>query len=244
MHNTSFEAIELFNEINIKVGQFSEVSIAVCPPFTAIESLSRLVKNSNIRLGAQNMHQVVSGAYTGEISAGMLRSLFCSFVIIGHSERRNQFAESDSVINEKVKTALGNNLKPILCVGESFKEREEGKTEELIEHQVKSGLASIHPRSAEKIIIAYEPIWAIGTGKNATPKVAQQIHKRIRNILSRMFSDCIANRIRIIYGGSMKSQNASCLLSQPDIDGGLIGGASLDSREFIRIVEIAVEKTP
>ena len=242
MNNTSFEAFELFNEINIEVGQVSEVSIAVCPPFTAIESLSRLVRNSNIHLGAQNMHQVVSGAYTGEISAGMLRSLFCSFVILGHSERRTNSGENDSIINAKVKTALDNNLTPILCVGESFKEREEGETEEIIEHQIKFGLASISPKSAEKIIVAYEPIWAIGTGRNATPKLAQEIHKRIRIILSRMFSESIANRIRILYGGSMKSQNASCLLGQPDIDGGLIGGASLNSRDFIRIVKIAIEK--
>lgn len=241
MNNTSLEAVELFHEINIEVGKIADVAIAVCPPFTALESLARLVRNSNIQLGAQNMHQVVSGAYTGEISANMLRNLFCSFVILGHSERRTQFGENDSIVNDKVKAALDNNLSPILCVGESLEEKEQGKTEEKIEHQVRAGLISINPRLADKIIVAYEPIWAIGTGRNATPELAQVSHKRIRIILSCIFSDSIANRVRILYGGSMKPQNASSFFLQPDIDGGLIGGASLNSRDFIRIVQIAVQ---
>ena len=242
MNNTSFEAVELFNEINIEIGRITEVAIAVCPPFTALESLARLVEDSNIQLGAQNMHQAISGAYTGEISASMLHSLFCSFVILGHSERRTYFAESDSIVNEKVKAALESNLKPILCVGETLEEREGGKTQEVVERQVKRGLESIDRKKAEKLVVAYEPVWAIGTGRNATPDVAQETHRNIRAILTELFSDNLANRIRILYGGSMKSQNASELLDQPDIDGGLIGGGALDPRTFIRIVEIALEK--
>ncbi len=242
MNNTSAEAVELFNEINIEIGRITDVAIAVCPPFTALESIARLVEGSNIQLGAQNMHQEISGAFTGEISASMLRGLFCSFVILGHSERRSYFGESDSLISEKVKSALGSNLKPILCVGETLEEREEGKTWKVIERQVNLGLGSIDKDGAERLVVAYEPVWTIGTGRNATPEMAQETHQNIRGVLTGLFSENLANRIRIIYGGSMKPQNASDLLDQPDIDGGLIGGASLDPRAFIRIVEIALEK--
>ncbi len=243
MHRTSSEAVDLATEINHLIGQETDVHVVLCPPFTALESVARLVSDSNIMLGAQNMHPQPEGAFTGEISALMLRQLFCSFVILGHSERRQYFHESDAFINEKVLAALKSSLKPIVCVGETLEEREAGDTGKVVKRQIQEGLNGVSKQTSEHLVIAYEPVWAIGTGKTATPEMAQEVHGQIRELLAQQFGNSAASRIRILYGGSMKPGNAADLLEQPDIDGGLIGGASLQARSFVELVEIAREKS-
>ena len=242
MNKTAAEGADLVREINLAVGQETEVGVCVCPPFTALESAAKELEESNVQLGAQNMHPKSEGAYTGEISPVMLRSLFCTFVILGHSERREYFTESDAFINEKVKAALESNLKPILCVGETLEQREAGDTISVIKTQLEGGLADIDADGAEAIVIAYEPVWAIGTGKTATPEMAQEVHGMIRAWLTERFNDTVGGKIRILYGGSMKPNNASELLDQEDIDGGLIGGAALTSKSFAELVKIARSK--
>ena len=241
MNNTPSEGAELVREINLALGQETSVGVVVCPPFTALEACAGELSGSNVQLGAQNMYPKSEGAYTGEVSPVMLRALFCTFVILGHSERREYFAESDSFINEKVLAAIESNLKPILCVGERLEEREAGTTMEVIKKQLDGGLAGVTAEMAESLIIAYEPVWAIGTGKTATPEMAQEVHAAIRADLATKFGET-ASKIRILYGGSMKPANASELLDQPDIDGGLIGGASLQSKPFVELVKIASNK--
>lgn len=240
MNNTVSEARELVQPIVNEVGQQTEVQAAVCPPFTALATVGEIVASSNVALGAQNMHPQPSGAYTGEISAGMLREHYVSYVILGHSERREYFGETDAFINEKVKVALEHTLRPILCVGETLKQREAGQTLTLVANQVKAGLAGVTKQQADHVVIAYEPIWAIGTGKTATPEMAQEVHAEIRKVLGEVFDAETANGIRILYGGSMKPGNAPELLAQPDIDGGLIGGAALDAKSFIKLIEAAL----
>lgn len=242
MNKTASEGADLVREINLALGQETDVSVVVCPPFTAIESCAKVVADSNIQVGAQNMYPHAEGAFTGEISPVMLRSLYCRFVILGHSERREYFAESDAFINEKVKAALESSLKPILCVGETLEEREADKTSEVISKQLTEGLKGIDAAAADPIVIAYEPVWAIGTGKTATPEMAQEVHAAIRKELAGIFNEMVASHTRILYGGSMKPENASELLDQPDIDGGLIGGASLKTKSFIDLVEVARSK--
>lgn len=240
MNNTVSEARELVQPIVHDVGQQTEVHTCVCPPFTALSSVAEIIASTNVMLGAQNMYPKPSGAYTGEISAGMLRELFVNYVILGHSERRQYFAETDAFINEKVKVALEHTLKPILCVGESLEEREAGKTLDIVNTQVREGLKDVTADKAESVVIAYEPVWAIGTGKTATPEMAQEVHGEIRKTLGSVFNKSAANAIRILYGGSMKPANAADLLAQPDIDGGLIGGASLEAKSFVKLVEAAL----
>ena len=242
MNKTGSEAADLVREINLSVGQETEVGVCICPPFTALEAAAKELEDSNVQLGAQNMHPRSEGAYTGEISPVMLRSLFCNFVILGHSERREYFAETDAFINEKVLAALESNLKPILCVGETLEQREADKTVAVIQEQLEGGLAGVTNELADHLVIAYEPVWAIGTGKTATPEMAQAVHKMIRLWLTSRFDESIASKIRILYGGSMKPNNASDLLDQPDIDGGLIGGASLQAKPFVELVKIAATK--
>ena len=196
----------------------------------------------DIQLGAQNMHPKLEGAYTGEVSPVMLRSLFCTFVIIGHSERREYFGETDAFINEKVLAALESSLKPILCVGETLEQREAGETMSVVKTQLVDGLKEVSAESADNLVIAYEPVWAIGTGKTATPEMAQEVHKFIRSELADLLGEAAAAKIRILYGGSMKPENASELMAQPDIDGGLIGGASLKAKSFAELIEIARSK--
>lgn len=239
MNKNSGEARELAAEIANTLGRQHEVDVVICPPFTALESSARAIESSGVRLGAQNMHPERSGAFTGEISAEMLRHLFATYVILGHSERRALFNESDEFINQKVLAALNSRLKPILCVGETLEEREAGKAFEVVEAQVKAGLANVPEDLAELVVIAYEPVWAIGTGKTATPEQAQEVHACIRKQLGPIFGEAQAQRTRILYGGSMKPANAEELLRQEDIDGGLIGGASLEARTFLQMVEIA-----
>jgi triosephosphate isomerase len=243
MNKTGSEGSELVREINLAVGQETEVGVCVCPPFTALEAAAKELEDSNIQLGAQNMHPKSEGAYTGEISPVMLRALFCNFIILGHSERREYFNETDAFINEKVLAALESNLKPILCVGETLEQRESGETIEVVKAQLEGGLANVDDEFGDHLVIAYEPVWAIGTGKTATPEMAQEVHSMIRAWLVERFSETIASKIRILYGGSMKPGNASELLDQPDIDGGLIGGASLLAKPFVELVTIARSKS-
>lgn len=244
MNKTASEAVELVNEINLAVGRQTEVGVLVCPPYTSLESVARCLGDSTIQLGAQNMHPEPSGAFTGEISAVMLRQLFCAYVILGHSERRQYFNECDAFINRKVKAALESSLKPILCVGETLAEREAGSTLKVVGQQVSAGLQGVTADQVDNLVIAYEPVWAIGTGKTATPAMAQEVHGFIRQTLAGLFGETPAARIRILYGGSMNPANAAELLGQPDIDGGLIGGASLKAKSFAEIVQAAQEKAP
>lgn len=239
MNKTSSEAVELARGIAREWGNEDGVEVVLCPPFTALESVAGILKDSSVLLGAQNMHPAGGGAYTGEVSAQMLRYFHVSHVILGHSERREYFAESDAFINEKVLGALRNDLKPILCVGETLEQREHGNTLGVVDAQVRGGLKQVTSEEAESLVIAYEPVWAIGTGKTATPQMAQEVHASIRGILADLFGSDPAEKIRIQYGGSMKPGNAGELLLQPDIDGGLIGGASLQVEPFSGIVEAA-----
>jgi triosephosphate isomerase len=239
MNKTSAEAAELAREIVLAVANRPDVDVVICPPFTAIESVAKVVEGSAIKLGAQNMHHEASGAFTGEISAPMLRAFFATHVILGHSERRTLFGEIDGFINKKVLSALKNQLRPILCVGETLAEREAGSTLKVVQTQLEACLEGVSKELATNVIIAYEPVWAIGTGKNATADQAQEVHAFIRGLLTKLFGDQPAGRIRILYGGSMKPANAAELLAQKDIDGGLIGGASLEVRSFIELINAA-----
>ena len=239
MNKTASEAVDLIEEIKSSVGDQTSVQVCVCPPFTSLSQSSESVEKSEVLLGAQDMNAAQSGAYTGEISAEMLRDLYVSFVILGHSERRQFFGETNQIVNQKIHAAIGNNLKPIYCIGETLDEREAGKTLDIVRTQVREGLDNFPTHSIENLVIAYEPIWAIGTGKTATDEMAQEVHAEIRKVLAEMFGDTAADSIRILYGGSMKPENAAGLLAQKDVDGGLIGGASLTARAFVGIIEAA-----
>ena len=243
MNTTSVEAVDLVKGIHIVVGEQTDVSVVVCPPFTTLQDVANVLDNSNIQLGAQNMHHESFGAYTGEISVQMLRNLFCDYVILGHSERRNHFGERDDFINKKVIAALDGNLHPIFCVGETLDERIEGRTRKVIERQIKKGLAGLNThKDPSRLVIAYEPVWAIGTGRTATPQIVQEVHSHIRELIAAILDKTKAGKIRILYGGSMTPGNAPDLLEQPDIDGGLIGGASLKAHSFTQIVEMAIQQ--
>jgi len=211
--------------------------VIICPPFTSLSEISNLLKGTKIELGAQNMHFEEKGAFTGEISNDMLKSVGCKYVILGHSERRTIFGESDELINEKIKKALYSDLTPIFCIGESLVQRENGTTKEVIERQVLEGIKDLNEEDVNKIIIAYEPIWAIGTGKTASPQQAQEVHKFIRSILKDTFSEATSENIPILYGGSVKPNNAEDLLAKEDIDGALVGGACLEAESFISIIK-------
>jgi len=239
MNKTPVEGVELAKALVAQVGTESAVQIVLCPPFTALDAVGRAIEGTHLALGAQNMHDKASGAFTGEVSATMLRGLHVGHVILGHSERRSIFGEDDAFINRKVLAALEASLKPILCVGELLSEREAGRTNEVVRAQVERGLAGVAAGKAEQVIIAYEPVWAIGTGKTATPAMAQEVHAYIRSLLAAQFGPEIAARIRILYGGSMKPDNADALLAEHDIDGGLIGGAALEAKSFVDLVRSA-----
>jgi triosephosphate isomerase len=239
MNKTASEAVDLIEEIKSSVGDQSSVQVCVCPSFTSLAKASELVEQSEVLLGAQDMNASPSGAYTGEVSAEMLRDLYVNFVILGHSERRQYFGETNQDINRKILAAVENNLKPIYCIGETLEEREHGQTLDVVRKQVREGLENFPTQSIDNLVLAYEPIWAIGTGKTATDEMAQEVHCDIRNVLTEMFGEAASSGIRILYGGSMKPGNASGLLAQEDVDGGLIGGASLTARSFVGIVEAA-----
>lgn len=234
------ETAELIHGLKSELaGINSKATVAVCPPFTSLAIAGNLVKGSKIRLGAQNMSEHDEGAYTGEISWKMLRSTGCEYVILGHSERRQYFGESNELINAKAKKALGNGLKPIICVGETLDQREKGITSHIITTQVKGVLAGIASDDMVNVTIAYEPVWAIGTGKNATPAQAQQVHQDIRKLIGQLYSWVVAEKTVIQYGGSVKPENATDLLAQPDIDGALVGGACLKPESFVGIIKAA-----
>jgi triosephosphate isomerase len=239
MNKTSGEAVALAREIVQGAGTRTDVEVVVCPPFTALESVAKVVDGSQVRLGAQNMHFESSGAFTGEVSAPMLRAFFATHVILGHSERRTLFGETDELVNRKVLSALKNQLRPIVCVGESLAEREAGLTLKVVQAQAERALEGVSKELAASIIVAYEPVWAIGTGKVATTEQAQEVHGFIRGLLTKLHGEAVAQRVRILYGGSMKPANAPELLAQKDIDGGLIGGASLEARSFLELVNAA-----
>ena len=240
MNKTATEAVDLIEEVKSLVGNQSSVQVCVCPSFTSLAKASELVEESQLLLGAQDMNAEPSGAFTGEISAEMLRDLYVNFVILGHSERRQFFGETNHSVNKKILAAVENNLKPIYCIGETLEEREAGKTLDVVGSQVREGLESFPSQSIENLVLAYEPVWAIGTGKTATDEMAQEVHAYIRKVLTDIFGESSASKIRILYGGSMKPENAAGLLAQEDVDGGLIGGASLTARSFSGIVEAAL----
>lgn len=241
MNKTVADAKALAEAIKIDIGECLDVDVVLCPPFTALGAVSGIVDDCHIKLGAQDMHWEPEGAYTGEVSSGMLRDLYCNYVILGHSERRTYFGDTNETVNKKVKAAIAGMLVPIVCVGETLEERESGTTEAVVREQVEKSLAGLGD-DLQKVVIAYEPVWAIGTGKTATPEQAQEVHKFIRKLLTEIGGSGVAEGIRIQYGGSMKPANAAELLEQPDIDGGLIGGAALEARSFVEIVNTAMEK--
>jgi len=240
MNKTVAEAIDLATAIKRDLAGCKDVDIVLCPPFTALKAVSDVITGTHIDLGSQNMHWEKSGAYTGEVSAEMLREVYCHYVILGHSERRAYFGETDQIVNRKTKAALEGNLTPIVCVGETLQEREGGKTNDVVGTQIRGSLAGLSPRQLVDSVIAYEPVWAIGTGKTASPEQAQEVHAFIRSVLSEMADQAVAQSVRIQYGGSVKPSNAKELFSLPDIDGGLIGGAALEARSFIDIVLAAI----
>ncbi len=219
-----------------------EADVVVCPPFTTIGAVVEAVKGTAIKVGAQNIHWADNGAFTGEISGDMLKSSGVEYVIIGHSERRQYFGETDATVNARLKAALKYDLIPIVCVGELLDERESGKTNEVLTRQIRGGFEGISAADMEKTIVAYEPVWAIGTGKTATPEIAQDAHAHIRKEIADMFGCEVAEKVRIQYGGSMKAANARELVAQKDIDGGLIGGAALKAGDFSELIKEALGK--
>jgi len=237
MNKTVAEALDLVNGLKRELVNIKEVDIVICPPFTALSEVSRAILNTNIRLGAQNMSEHNFGAYTGEIAAGMLKEFSVRYVILGHSERRQYQKESDELIAKKTLAAHAASLKPIVCLGESLAEREAGRTELVVGTQLRGSLAGLTAEQVEETIIAYEPVWAIGSGKNATTEQAQDVHLYIRKQLTALFNETVARRARIQYGGSVKPSNARELMSQRDVDGALVGGASLEDRSFSDIIK-------
>ena len=240
MNKTVAEALDLVSGIKRELKDVKEVDIVVCPPFTALSEVSKAILNTNIRLGAQNMNEHNYGAYTGEIAAGMLKEFSVRYVILGHSERRQYYCESDALVARKAAAAHAASLKPIVCVGEILAEREAGTTEDIVGRQLRASLAGLSPEQLEETIVAYEPVWAIGTGKTATSAQAQEVHAFIRRVLAELSDESVAKRIRIQYGGSVKPSNAHELMSQPDVDGALVGGASLELRSFTDIVKNSI----
>ena len=239
MNTSVSEAEELASAIRRELADCEEVDVVLCPPFTSLKVVSEVIADTQIKLGAQNIHWESDGAYTGEISAAMLRDVYCHYVILGHSERRAHFHETDKIVNRKVKAAIARNLVPIVCVGELLKERNEGQAKDVVRKQVENSLADLDV-DLKKLIVAYEPVWAIGTGQTATPEQAQEMHAYIREVLTDMADQDTAQSVRIQYGGSIKPANATELFCQPDIDGGLVGGASLEARSFVEIVRAAM----
>jgi triosephosphate isomerase len=237
MNKTVAEAVELVSGLKKNLDGVKDREILVCPTFTCLSKVSEVIKGSNISLGGQNMHWESKGAFTGEISGKMLVDVGCKYVIIGHSERRQLFGETDETVNKKIKAAFSNGLIPVACVGETLDEREKNITFKVIDRQVKAGLAGLTPEQANTIVIAYEPVWAIGTGKTATPAQAQEVHAYIRKIYGELCGKTAGENVRILYGGSVKPDNTKELMSQPDIDGALVGGASLELDSFTKIVK-------
>lgn len=240
MNKTVAESLDLVQGLKRELAQVKEVDVVVCPPFTALEAVSKAILDSNIRMGAQNMSEQTGGAYTGEIAAAMLKEFSVRYVILGHSERRQYQKEPDSLVARKALAAHAALIKPIVCVGETLQERESGRTEKVIGGQLEGSLAGLSKDQMEETIIAYEPVWAIGTGLNATPQQAQDVHFFVRKTLAGLFDETVAKHVRIQYGGSVKASNARELMSQEDVDGALVGGASLEVRSFSDIIRNSI----
>ena len=242
MNKTATEAAKLVDEL-IPAVKDASCEVVICTPYTDLVTAVEKTKGTNIHVGAENVHFEKSGAFTGEISADMLVDLGVEYVIVGHSERRQYFAETDQTVNKRALAALNAGLKVIICVGESLQQREEGVTEELVRMQTKIALRDVTAEQMANVVIAYEPIWAIGTGRTATPEQAEEVCENIRAVVRKLYSSKNARAISILYGGSMNEKNAFELLAQPDIDGGLIGGASLVPEKFVQIIEAANQPT-
>ena len=236
MNKTIPEAVAMVKELKGKIADVKDVDVLICPTFTAIAALANEAKGSNINIGAQDIFWEAKGAFTGEIAPNMLVDAGCTYVIIGHSERRQYFGETNETVNKKVKAALANGLIPVVCVGETLKEREDDVTFKVIESQIREGLKDLSKEEAAKIVIAYEPVWAIGTGKTATPDQAQEVHAFARKIYGEMYGE-VCQQVRILYGGSVKPDNVKELMKKEDIDGGLVGGASLKADSFEALVK-------
>jgi triosephosphate isomerase (TIM) len=241
MNKTVAEALALVNDLKLELANIREVDMVVCPPFTALEAVSKaIIDDSNIRLGAQNMSEHNFGAFTGDVCAGMLKEFSVRYVILGHSERRQFHGETDALIAKKAAVAHAASLKPIVCVGETLAEREAGQTEKILETQVRGSLGALSKDQMLETVVAYEPVWAIGTGKTATTQQAQEAHAFIRSLLAKLFEKAAAKKVRIQYGGSVKPANTRELMSQPDVDGALVGGASLEARSFSDIIKNSI----
>jgi len=241
MNMTLGESTRFIETFLLEAAEIRDVEIVIIPPFTALAKVTDLLEKSgqSIKVGAQNMYWERNGAFTGEISAALLRDLFVHYVVLGHSERRRLFGETDEIVNKKVRAAHEATLRPIVCVGETLEQRDKGNVEKILSIQLRGSLKDLTEKELQETVVAYEPVWAIGTGRNATPAQAQEAHVFIRRILSAMADEATADRIRIQYGGSVKPENARDLMTQPDIDGALVGGASLDPRSFAGIVKAA-----
>ena len=241
MNMTQAESASFVETLLRELDDISEVEVLIVPPFTAVAKVSEaLGASQNIKVGAQNMHWEKNGAFTGEISAAMLRELFVRYVVLGHSERRQFFGETDEIVNRKVRAAHEAALRPIVCIGETLEQREAGRVQQVLSTQLRGSLAELSAKELQESVVAYEPVWAIGTGKTASAEQAQEAHAFIRQTLAEITDETTANKVRIQYGGSVKPDNARTLMSQRDIDGALVGGASLDARSFAQIVKGAV----
>lgn len=241
MFKTVSEAVSLVQTIKAGVSHKTDCDILVCPPFTALLAVSKTLEDSSIDLGAQNMHFESEGAFTGEVSPLMLKDVRCRYVVLGHSERRQHFKEDDALINKKVKTAVKYSLVPILCIGESLAERESRQFFEVVKKQFDESLQGLTGEDVSKIVLAYEPVWAIGTGQTATPEQAEQMHSYVRRLLNEKYGNEIASRVPILYGGSVKPDNIGQLMRKPNVDGALVGGASLKAETFTQIIVNAAE---
>ena len=237
---TQAESARFVESLLLDLGDITDIEVVIVPPFTALAKvMEALGASQSIKVGAQNMHWEPNGAYTGEISAALLRDLLVRYVVLGHSERRTLFGETDEVVNRKVRAAHEATLRPIVCVGETLEQRDKGNVEKILSIQLRGSLKDLNEKELQETVVAYEPVWAIGTGRNATPEQAQEAHAFIRHTLREISDEAAADRIRIQYGGSVKPENARNLMTQPDIDGALVGGASLDPRSFAQIVKAA-----
>jgi triosephosphate isomerase len=241
MYKTVGEATLLVRELLAGLGELTDREAIVCPPFTALAAVAPLLADTPLGLGAQNLYPETQGAFTGEISPPMLVDIGCRYVIVGHSERRQYFGESDAFVNRKLRAALAHGLQPIVCVGESKPQRDAGQAEPIVTAQVRAALVDVTPEQMLNVVIAYEPIWAIGTGDTATPADAQAMHAAIRATLHDLYGAAIASAVRIQYGGSVKPDNIDELMAQPDIDGALVGGASLQAASFLRIIHYRID---
>ena len=241
MHKTISESLTVVASIKAGLHKASECSVVICPPYTALAAVGQALKESSLDLGAQDVHPESEGAFTGEISPQMLKDVGCRYVILGHSERRAHFHETDVFINQKVKAALKYSLIPIVCIGETFEEREGRRAFEVVKGQFDHSLKDLSAEDIQRTVIAYEPVWAIGTGRTATPEQAEQMHSYIRRLLHEKYGEEAASRVLILYGGSVKPENMAALMQKPNLDGALVGGASLKAESFIQIVLHAIE---